>query len=468
MNPLRLSLIAFLALTAASCTVGPVYQAPETAPAEKLNAGAAAFSAAAPEAAWWHGFDDPELDRLVGRALQGNLDLKLAEDRLREARALFKDADLDRFPRVTGDAGYSEANEQVPGFTRTRTNIESADLGLDASWEIDLFGHVRHGIEAAAADADAADADARSARVAVAADVAANYFLLRGAQARRAVAEENAKTQRDTLSLTRLREQVGTGDPVDVESARARLSATEATIPALATAESQAGYRLAVLLGERPGALDAELVPAAGPQHPLVKTLPIGDAGQFLRRRPDVQAAERRLAAETARVGVATADLFPRVKVSGFVGLLSGDVSSLLKAGSIGWAVAPTVTWPAFDLGGAHARLRAEEARGDASLASYDQTVLRAIEDLQDALVAYRQQQVQLGSLADQVDAARRAADLARIRYKEGAIDFLVLLDAERTRLAAEDAMSLAETGADTDIVAIYKALDGGWTAQAG
>jgi multidrug efflux system outer membrane protein len=206
------------------------------------------------------------------------------------------------------------------------------------------------------------------------------------------------------------------------------------------------------------------LVPVERLQAARATPLPIGDASTFLRRRPDVQAAERRLAAETARVGVATADLFPRVRVTGFVGLLSGDVSSLFKGGSEAWSVAPSVTWPGLDLGGARARLRAQQARGDQSLAAYDQTVLRAIEELENALVSYRQRQLQLASLARQVEASRSAADLARIRYREGSIDFLVLLDAERTRLGAEDALTVARTAAETDIVALYKVLGGGWS----
>jgi multidrug efflux system outer membrane protein len=465
MKTLSIALMAATLLSpTAALAVGPRYTAPTPAPVVPLNAAPEAVSAAQPEAAWWRAFEDPVLDDLVQRALAGNLDLRIAGDRLRESRALFKDARLDQFPRVTSSAGYTRSDEQTPGFGTARTNIEAADIGFDASWEIDLFGHVRHTVEAARADAGAALADAHDARVTVAAEVARNYFELRGAQARLAVARENLGAQRDTLRLTQVRFQVGNGDPVDVDSAQARLSATEATIPQLVAQEAAGRYRLAVLLGQRPGALDEVLVARTAPPAALIKPLPIGDATGFLRRRPDVQAAERRLAAETARTGVATADLFPRVTVTGFVGLLSGDVSTLFSHGASAWSVAPSVTWPALDMGGAHARLRAQQARGDSSLAAYDQTVLRAIEDLENALVSYRQQQLQIVSLAQQVQASRGAAGLARIRYKEGSIDFLVLLDAERTRLAAEDALTVAQTGANTDIVAIYKALGGGWS----
>jgi multidrug efflux system outer membrane protein len=445
-------------------SVGPTYVPRDPRPAVLLNADPKAVDLASePGAAWWTVFEDPVLNDLVGRAVAGNLDLKQAEARLRQARALFKDARLDLFPRITSHGTYNRSDEQIPGFGSTRVPIESAELGFDAAWEIDLFGRVRHGVEAARSDAGAADSDLGAAKVSVMAEVARTYFALRGAQARLAVARENADSQRETVRLTQVRFEVGRGDPVDVKSAQARLSATEATIPELEAQEAAARYKLAVLLGLRPGALDQTLAPLAAPPPALVKPLPIGDAAQFLRRRPDVQAAEWRLRAETARTGVATADLFPRIQVTGFIGLLSGDVSKLFSHGAQAWSVAPQVTWPALDLGGAHARLRAQEARQDEILAAYDQTVLTAVQDLETALNAYRQQQRQIVSLAEQVEASRAAADLARIRYKEGSIDFLVLLDAERTLLAAQDALTAAQTDANSDIVAIYKALGGGW-----
>jgi multidrug efflux system outer membrane protein len=464
MSLLRTLILSASALVLAACAVGPRYHAPSPAPVALTTLDPHLTAAAQPApAGWWRAFGDPELDSLVDRALASNLDVRIAVDRVKEARALFRDAELDYLPRVTTDATYVRSKEQAPGFTTSRIDIKQADIGFDAAWEIDLFGRVRHQVESARADAQAARADLSFAQVTVAAEVARNYLELRGAQTRRAVAEENARTQRDTLRLTEVRYQIGPGDPVDVESARARLNATEAVIPALRTAEAQAAHRLAVLVGQRPGALDAELAtpPAASARTAGPTAIPIGDATDFLRRRPDVQAAERRLAAETARTGVATADLFPRVSVTGFVGFLSGDLSSLFKGGSRAWAVSPTITWPGLDIGGAHARLRAQQARGDESLAQYDQAVLRAIEDLQNALVAYRERQVQVVSLSQQVEASRRAADLAHIRYQEGHIDFLRVLDAERTRLSAEDDLAQAQTAANVDVVSIYKALGG-------
>ena len=216
-----------------------------------------------------------------------------------------------------------------------------------------------------------------------------------------------------------------------------------------------------MLTGQRPGTLDAELstTPAVQPGHATV--LAVGDVTALLRNRPDVRAAERRVAAETARTGAAVADLFPKVNVTGFVGFLSGDVGGLFRPSGNAWAVSPAVSWPAFDIGSNLARLRAQKAKGAESLAAYEETALTAIEDLQDAVTTYKERQEEVARLAEQVDAARKGASLARARFKEGDIDFLRVLDADRTRLEAEDALTVAQTAANTDVVAVYKALGG-------
>jgi len=357
-------LTATTAFLLAACAVGPNYRAPATSPAVLKNAQSPAFVAQTPEAAWWQEFDDPELDALMRRALTANLDLRSAYDRVRAARAVFVERKLDYAPHVQLDGTYSRLDEQQPGFGTTRYNIQSDSLGFDAAWEIDLFGHVRRSVEAARADLGAEAANYRDAQVTVAAEVARNYFELRGAQKRLEVARQNLESEQQTLELTQLLDQAGRGAELDVQRSRARLKAIEATIPPLEAAEKQADYRLAVLLGERPGALDQELGPA--PVATYAKALPIGDPTELLRRRPDVRAAERELAAATARVGVATADLFPRVNVTGFVGFLSGDVGRLFNttpsADARAWSITPSVSWAAFDLGSVRARLRASEA----------------------------------------------------------------------------------------------------------
>lgn len=459
--PLRAAPLAALLLLSA-CAVGPRYEAPATPPAEFRKADPAAFTSAQAEAAWWRQFGDPVLDDLMDRALAGNLDLRIAEARVREARAILRDTRLDQLPRVTAAAAYRDGRTPQPGGPPLTG--ETFETGFDAAWEIDLFGRVRRGVEAASADAGAARAELRAAQVTVAAEVARTYLELRGAQDRLQVARRNLDTQRETLRLTRARFDVGSGDAVDVARAQGELSGTEATIPALTIQAQAAAHRLAVLVGERPGSLDAVLEPVREVA-PRVQALAIGDASELLRRRPDVQAAERRLAAQTARVGVATADLFPRVRVGGFLGFLAGDFDSLGDGASRAWSVAPTITWPALDFAGARARLRAQEARGDAALAEYERSVLVALEDVENAFVGYAQQQARLRSLVDREAAARRAAELARVRYREGAVDFLTLLDAERSLLAAEDQASAARTELNTWVVAVYKALGGGWEA---
>jgi outer membrane protein, multidrug efflux system len=455
--------IVLPALLLASCAVGPDYRAPQVAPAVVQNAQSAAFVTRSPEALWWQEFGDTELDGLVQRALAANLDLRSAYDRVLAARAVFVERQFDYAPHVQLEGAYTHFDEQQPGFGPNRINAQSDSLGFDAAWEIDLFGHVRRSVEAARADLGAERANFQDAQVTVAAEVARNYFELRGAQKRLSVARKNLSTEHQTLELTQLLDETGRGSELDVQRSRASLKATEATIPPLEAAEKQAGYRLAVLLGERPGALDQELQPAAVAT--FAKALPIGDPTDLLRRRPDVRAAERQLAAATARVGVATADLFPRVNVTGFVGFLSGDVSRLFSTTSgsstQAWSITPTVSWAAFDIGSVRARLRASEAQSDAAAANYEKVVLTALEDTENSFVAYGARQAQLKSLSEQAQASRRAADLADIRYREGVADFLVLLDAQRTQLDAEDSVAQAETDVNISVVAIYKALGG-------
>jgi multidrug efflux system outer membrane protein len=451
------------AILLAACAVGPNYRAPETAPAVLKNAASPEFVTQTPEAVWWREFEDQELDDLVRGALAANLDLVSAYDRVSAARAVFVERKFDYAPHVPAVGTYSHFDEQQPGFGPTRVNAQSDSLGFDAAWEIDLFGHVRRSVEAARADLDAERANYQDAQVTVAAEVARNYFELRGAQKRLSVARENLDSERQTLALTQLLDEAGRGSELDVQRSRARLMATEAAIPPLEAAEKQAAYRLAVLQGKRPGALDSELRAAAVATY--AKALPIGDPTELLRRRPDVRAAERQLAAATARVGVATADLFPRVNVTGFVGFLSGDVGRLFDTtagnNARAWSITPTVSWAAFDLGSVRARLRASEAQSDAAAANYEKVVLTALEETENSFVAYSAGQAQLKSLTEQATASRRAAELADTQYREGVADFLVLLDAQRTQLDAEDAVAQAETAVNVAVVAIYKSLGG-------
>ena len=468
--------VGVLAAAQLGCAAGPDYSAPEP-PAVEFHQADAAFRATAPDAAWWRTFDDPVLTELIERAFLGDFDVRIAEARLRTSRALFREQALDRFPAVTAGAAWDKREAQQPGFTDARIESESYELGFDAAWEIDLFGRVRRGVEAARAEAGAAEANLHGAQVSVAAEVARTYLELRGAERRHAVAVANRDNQAETVRITRVRYELGRGTELDLESAKARLAQTEASIPPLVAAERAAQHRLAVLLGLRPGTLEdtvdltAGLVTGAGGEtvHESLSVLAgsgplaIGEPADLLRRRPDIRAAERQLAAATARIGVATADLFPRLSLSGFAGFITGDADELGDAASEAWRVTPALSWAAFDLGSVRARLRAAEAGADLALAAWEQTVLRALEETENSLVDYTQSLERLDALLRQTAASRRAAELARIRYREGASDFLRLLDAERTVLEAEDAVAVAQTEVNTSVVAIYKALGGGW-----
>jgi outer membrane protein, multidrug efflux system len=455
------ALIVSLALSA--CAVGPNYREPPTAAASLANAQSPGVVAQDPEGTWWQQFDDAELNSLVRRGLVQSLDLRIAYDRVREARAVFVGNELDLAPHVPLQAGYARSNEQEPGLGTQRLNLATYTLGFDASWEIDLFGHVRRSIEVARADLGAQQENLRDVQVAIAAEIARNYYELRGAQRRLQVARDNLDSARQTLELTRTRYEAGRVGEIDVQRARAREAATLALIPPLELAQQRATYRLAVLLGQRPGTLDDELKPAEVPTY--AKALPIGDPTELLRRRPDVRAAERQLAAAVARVGVATSNLFPRVNINGFVGFLSGNFSHVFSSSSgndaRAWSVTPNVSWAAFDLGSVRAQLRANEAQSDAAAANYEKVVLAALEDAEISLVAYSRAQTQLKSLAEQAEASQRAAALAELQYREGLVDFLTLLDAQRTQLEAEDALAQAQTQVNVDVVAVYKAMGG-------
>jgi multidrug efflux system outer membrane protein len=460
---MRPALAAIASLMTAACAVGPTYNAPAPAQVDYHNASPVVFSSASPEAQWWTMFGDPVLDQLMTKALGSNIDLKVGLARVEQSRAFLGDARAQAGPKIDARTTYTGANEQIlnGGPDRIRTNMYEA--GFDASWELDLFGRSKREIEGARADFDAAKADLHGVQVIVAAEVARTYLQLRGTQDRLVLAKRRLATQEENVRLTRVRVATGRGDPGEQTIADADLSAVQATIPDLKAREIMALHRLAVLVGERPGALDILLVPQVMAPSIQGHALPIGDSSDLLRRRPDVQAAERRLAAQTARIGVATADLFPRVSITGFLGLVTGNFASFGGNSSKAWSIAPSTSWSLFDMGSARARLRAQQAKGDETLANYEKTVLAALEDVENGLAAYGQQHDRFRNLADQVKAMHEAARIARVRYNEGVIDFRVLVKSEEALLSAQDTLSEAQTGLNSDVVAIYKALGGGW-----
>lgn len=454
----RVAMLLLASLTAA-CSVATT-RPPETRPAVLRGAADPASFASQPyDPRWWGQFDDPVLEQLEATALAANVDVQVAVARVEQSRAMFDDVKRDRYPTVTVGASVEVREQVIPGFTQEPIRTEAYRAGFDAFWEVDVFGRVRSAVRAAAANAEAYAALLDDVRVTVAAEVARNYFELRGLQRQLAVLDRSLANQRETLRLTQLRRDAGLGEEQDVASAAARVAAIESGVPPLRAALAARTHRLAVLAGTRPGELGVDLAPRS--YTVLATVLPLGDTAALLRDRPDVRAAERRLAAAAARQGVAAADLFPRITVSGVLGLLAGRGNVFGSADSRAWAVTPALSWAAFDLGSARARLRGAEAGTRELAAAYEQTVLLALEETENALVVYREQQQRLVKLSDQVRESSRAAAIARVRYREGVADFLALLDAERTELQAEEAIAQAEAGTFTAAVAIYKALGG-------
>ncbi|MBV4531581.1 TolC family protein [Pseudomonas sp. SWRI107] len=462
LKPLTPSL---LALALAACAVGPDYKAPATEPA-RLDSSleAKAFDRSRFESLWWKQFDDPVLNQLVQASLDGNRDLRVAFARLKAARAIRDDVANDQIPVVTSRASSDLGKGQIPGQTERRVNSERYDLGLDMAWELDLFGRIQRQIEASDAQEAAAEADLQQLQVSLIAELVDAYGQLRGAQLREKIAVANLKTQHESRDITVTLRDAGVGNELDVVRADARLAGVEATVPQLQAAQVRAQNRIATLLGQRPNALSVDLSPKALPA--IAKALPVGDPGELLRRRPDIRSAERQLAAATADVGVATADLFPRVSLSGFLGFTAARGSQIGSAASNAWALGPSITWAAFDLGSVRARLRGAKANADGALATYEQQVLLALEESSNAFSDYGKRQQRLLALMRQSDASRKAAELASVRYREGTVDYLVLLDAERERLSAEDAQAQGEVELYSGIVAIYKALGGGWQPE--
>ena len=461
MNALKLFLPSLLVAALAACTVGPNYKTPDTPPANIVHAKAANYDQSRFETVWWQQFDDPTLNQLVSQSLQGNRDLRVAFARWKAARAIRDDISNDNLPVVTSRASSQQGRAQVPGQTENRVNIERYDLGLDMAWEVDLFGRIQRELESSDAREDAAAADLYQLRVTMIAELVDAYGQLRGAQLRKRIALANLKNQNDSRSVTVSRRDAGIGNELDVVRADARLAAVEASVPQLQAEQVREKNRIATLLGERPDKLSVDLSPKALPA--IAKALPVGDPGELLQRRPDILSAERKLAAATADVGVATADLFPRVSLSGFLGFTAGRGSQIGSSAARAWGLGPSITWAAFDLGSVRARIRGANAEAEGALATYEQQVLLALEESENAFSDYAKRQQRLLSLIKQSESSRAAADLAGIQYKEGSVDYLVLLDAERERLNAEDAQAQGEIDQYRGIVAIYKALGGGW-----
>jgi NodT family efflux transporter outer membrane factor (OMF) lipoprotein len=464
----RAALAAALAgLALAGCAVGPRYRVPDVAAPRAWAAiaqGASTAASSAPDLReWWKGLGDPALSMLVDEALRGAPDLQLARAKLRAARELRAAAGADRFPSVTGSASASRST----AGTRVPTTLESA--GFDASWELDLFGGVRRGVEAAQADLEVSEATAQDAQVTLVAEVASDYCDVRAAQARLAIARRSAESQAQTLQLTEWRSQAGLVSAQDVDQARANLETTRAQLPALELSLAQSEHQLDVLLGQAPGSVQARLATPANPAVlPAVPAqLAVGIPADALRHRPDVRAAERRLAAETARTGVAEAARYPTLKLSRSIGVEALTPGGLLRNESVFSSLIAGLTAPIFDAGKLRAQAQAQDAVREQAEVQYRQAVLGALKEVEDALWAMARDRDRAEALARAASSAGAAAQLAEQRYAAGLVDFTPVLDAQRTALGAED--GLASTRADEvkALIQLYKAMGGGWSSQA-
>ncbi len=452
----------------AGCAVGPDYHRPVTpVDASFVNAGESGPGPEDTVEDYWARFSDPLLTELVEDSLVHNRDLAAAEANLQAARAERRLVGLDQFPTVTFAGSYTynqDAQEQLPGYNQDQRRFDAAQAGFDGLWELDLFGRVRRNVEAARADVGASEATLNDARVGVVAEVARDYFILRGLQDQRNLTERNAENQLRTLVLTRNRLEAGRGNQLDTARAEAQWRTTLASIPSLEASIATTMYRLSVLTGRSPTALTSRLSLAAPwPVPPPLNN--IGTPERLLRRRPDIRVAERQLAAATARVGVAIGDLFPKVTLTGELGYVAPAFGQFGDNQSKSYSVGPSISWAAFDLGRVRARIGAARAETDAALARYQGSVLNALEDTEGSLITYGRSQSRQRQLEGAVVASDKAADLARQRFEGGLVDFLEVLDAERTALNAELLLSQTRTDTATSLIAVFKALGGGWAA---
>jgi NodT family efflux transporter outer membrane factor (OMF) lipoprotein len=455
------------ALALAGCAVGPDYRAPELeVPVAWTEAGRGTSAARTADLSrWWRQVDDPLLWELIDQALAASPDMQTARARLRESRARRDFASAQRFPEV----GASASARRIDGSAESGSGaaFDSYGVGLDASWEADVFGGRRRALEAAQADLEASQADLYATQVSLAAEVALAYVDLRSAQARLATARSNLASQVETLQLTEWRAQAGLTSSLNVEQARANSEQTRAALPLLETGIAQSGHRLAVLLGKPPGAFKDRLA-AAGPIPAAPDMLAVGIPTDTLRQRPDVRAAERNLAAATAFVGVAEAARYPNLSFTGSIGLEALQAGRLFGGSAGLYSLAASIVAPVFDAGRRQQQVEIQDALREQALVGYEKTVLLALEEVENALVGLANARDRRDALTAAAEAARNAALLARQRFSTGIIDFQVVLDTERTALVIDDALAAAQAEVAASLVRLYKALGGGWSqAQA-
>jgi NodT family efflux transporter outer membrane factor (OMF) lipoprotein len=463
-RPLALGVLMLLT----GCVAGPNYRQPkasiEARWASPLGGGESAQPAQL--AGWWRGFDDSHLSSLMTQAVESNLTLRIAESRIREARAE-RDVVAGRTgPEIGTAVSYSRNRYGANGFPPlppgTPLDYNQYTAGFDAAWEIDLFGGTRRAVEAANDEIGAVEYRRRDVLVSLLAQVARDYIQARGYQGRLAIARHNIEVEQDTLDLTRSRFQHGLSSDLDVQQAEALLNTTQAEVPSLQAGFIQAVYQLSVLLDRSPGALLGQMsTPEPIPLTPPM--VPVGLPSDLLQRRPDIQRAERELAAATARVGEAQADLFPKFSLTGVIGLTSLSAATWPEYASRYWSAGPALQWEIFEAGRIRANVRVQDARQTQALDGYQQTVLVALGEVESDLIAYAREQTRRESLRRSEQADDRALELSTQLYRNGLVDFLDVLDSERSLYGAQEALIQSEQAVSLDLVQLYKSLGGGW-----
>jgi len=470
----RAPVVALVLLYAAGCMVGPNYRRPdvvtppswgELAPTAPPAGRSDAIADGIPTA-WWTTFDDQVLTSLVARTVQSNLTLQQAEARVREARALRRIAAADLWPQVEALGSYTRARTSKNGLSTGGPGkvFNLFQAGFDANWEVDVFGGNRRAVEAADASVEAAADDRNAVLISLMAEVGLEYVTYRSLQQRIALANQNLAAQQGTLDLTRRLFNAGLAPELDVQRAAAQVATTASTIPLLEQQSAQAMHALGVLIGQPPMTLEQELA-AVGPIPTPPAQVAVGLPSELLLRRPDVARSERQLASQTAEIGVATRDLFPRFFITGAASLQSVRASDFFDWQSRALSLAPSVSWPIFEGGRIRANIALQTATQQELLAAYEAVVLQAFQDVEDALVAFSHEQATRAQLEDAVRANERAADLARRAYAQGLTDFLTVLVAEQSVFTSQDTLAQTERDVALELVALYKAVGGGWDA---
>lgn len=472
---IRCLLTLGLVLLLSACAVGPDYKPPVVPVPRQWNTATAKPVAHEPLIKWWESFNDPILNQLISDAVNANLDLKQALARVKDARAQRAETFAAGLPTLSarsnvnrrlnnssaGSSQTSGATSTAGGFGIGNQLINIFQMGFDAQWELDFFGGARRALEAADATLDSEVENSRDVLVTLLGEVARNYIELRSNQQLMKITYDNVSAQQDTLSLTETREQSGLASMLEVTEAQAQLAATQAQLPVYETVARQAIYALSVLLGREPGALIARLDPSGGipaVTAPVIPELP----SELLKRRPDIRRAERQMAAANALVGVATAELYPKINLSAFLGLQNMRITDLTPIGK-SWSTAASLTVPIFNWGRLKAAIKSKEAQSELAFLTYQSTVLGAFKDVEDALIAYSKEQQRQQSLAKAVAANQLAVQLANERYQKGLTAFIDVLASQQALYQSQSNLVTSSAKLSSSLVALYKALGGGW-----